>query len=95
MESGLTLFYLENCPYCRHARRALEALRSERAEYAAVPVEWVEETRSPERVRGLDYYYVPSAFLGRRKLYECHPGDGYEAVLAGLRQALDAAVAEA
>ncbi len=90
----LTMFYLENCPYCRKAQRALEALRAENAAYAGVELERVEESRSPEVSARYDYYYVPTVFLGEKKLWECSPADDYDAVYSHLRAALDAALQE-
>ena len=88
----LTLFYLEHCPYCRAAQRALEALAAENADYARVPIERVEESRSPDVADRYDYYNVPSVFLGEKKLFECAPGAGYEVISAALRAALDEAL---
>ena len=89
---NVTILHLNGCPYCRSARRALQALAAESPAYAAVPVEWVEETEQPERTQGLDYWYVPSVFVGGEKLYEAHPGDSYDTILTHLRAALDAAL---
>ena len=88
----LTLFHLDDCPYCHAARRAIEALRSENPAYAGIEVEWVEESRQPERVKGYDYWYVPTIFLGHQKLYEARPGQDYEAILGHIRAAFDAAL---
>ncbi len=88
----LTMFYLENCPYCRKARKALEALCAENPAYAGVELERVEESRSPEIAARYDYYYVPTVFLGERKLWECSPGDDYDAIYGRLRAALDEAL---
>ncbi len=89
---GLTLFHLEDCPYCHNARRALEELGREEPRFARVPVEWVEESTCPERVRQYNYWYVPSVFLGKRKLYEAHPGESYEECREHLRAALEEAL---
>jgi len=88
----LTMFYLENCPYCRNARRALDALRAEKPEYEAVCIDMVEESREPAKAEKYDYYYVPTIFMGGRKLYEATPGESYEACMAQVRAALDAAL---
>ena len=85
----ITLFYLENCPYCIHAKKALAELRAERPAYGDVEIEWIEESRHPELVAGYDYYYVPSMFAGGTKLYEANPGQDYNAVKASIRKALD------
>ena len=88
----LTLFYLEGCPYCDNARRALGELGEEKAEYAAAEIEWVEEGRQPSLAEGYDYYYVPTVFLGREKLYEAHPGESFDACKDELRKCLDQAL---
>lgn len=88
----ITLFYLEDCPYCHNARRALEELKAGRPEFGKVPVVWMDENRHPELVGQYDYYYVPSAFAGKRKLFEAHPGDSYEKCREQMRQALEFAL---
>ena len=88
----LTLFYLEHCPYCRKAQRALDALCAENVNYAGIPIERVEESRSPEIADRYDYYFVPTVFLGNEKLWECSPADDYEAIYSHLRAALDKAL---
>lgn len=90
----LTLFYLENCPYCHNARRALEQLRAEDPACAQAEVEWIEESREPELAAQYDYYYVPSAFVDGCKLYEAHPSEPFEECKAHLREAIMAARAE-
>ena len=88
-----TICYLTNCPYCRNAKKALEALQAENPGYAALELEWIEESRQPELAERYDYYYVPSVFAGEEKLYECSPAEDYEAIKAHLRAALDRALA--
>ena len=86
----VTLFYLTGCPYCVKAKRALEELKEENAAYEKVPLDWIEESREPELAGRYDYYYVPSLFLGERKLYEADPAQDYAAIKNSLRAALDA-----
>ena len=88
----LTLFYLDHCPYCHSARRAIEALKAERPDYAGIDIEWVEESRHPERCQDRDYYYVPTLYHGDDKLYEAQPGQSYEVILGKLREAFDAVI---
>ncbi|MBR5743474.1 MAG: glutaredoxin [Clostridia bacterium] len=85
---NVTIFYLENCPYCKNARRALASLLEEKPAYAAIPVRWVEESRERELADRYDYYYVPTVFLGEEKLYEAHPSETY----GDIREKLDAAL---
>lgn len=90
--SKLTLFYLENCPYCRNAKKAVRELCSEQPAYAAAEIDWVEESRQPALAAQYDYYYVPAVFLGEKKLYEATPGESYEACKAQLAAALEKAL---
>ncbi len=88
----LTLFYLEDCPYCHNARRAQKELLEEHPEYGGVEVEWIEESRSPEIAQQYDYYYVPTIFAEKAKLYEAHPGESYEECLEKMKAAFEAAL---
>lgn len=83
----LTLFYLEDCPYCRNARKALAELTEENAAYTEVPVEWIEEIRQPDVADKYDYYYVPTVFSGSEKLYEAAPGESYADCKANMKAA--------
>ncbi len=69
----LTVFYLEDCPYCKKAMEAVKKLQAENPEYGRIGMEWIEESRSPEIAEKYDYYYFPSVYCGERKLYECSP----------------------
>ena len=90
MMKTITLFYLADCPYCHHARRALAELGRENPAYAAVSVDWIEESRQAELANQYDYYYVPSIFDGEKKLYEVNPSENYESIKENVRKALDA-----
>ena len=83
----VTLFYLENCPFCRKAMRYIGELRAERPELAAVRIETIEESRHPEVADRYDYYYVPTFYLDGEKVHEggIYP-DEVERIL---RRALD------
>lgn len=89
----LKLFYLENCPYCHYARKALGELKAEKKEYAGIDVEWIEESRSPEIANNYDYYYVPTIYMGEKKLYEASPSEDYNACKENVRRALDECLA--
>ena len=41
----ITLFYLEDCPYCKYAKRAVKELNAENKAYNEVDIDWVEEGR--------------------------------------------------
>ena len=85
----LTIFHLDDCPYCRNARTALAELTAETPEYGKIAVEWIEESRHPEMTEGRDYYYVPTIYAGDKKLYEAHPGESYDECKANVKTALN------
>ena len=86
----ITLFYLADCPYCHKARKALTELEAEKPAYREIEVEWIEESRQPELVKGHDYWYVPSMFAGDKKLYEADPSEDYASIKEHVRAALEA-----
>lgn len=92
-ENKLTILHLDDCPYCHKARQALQELCEENPTYRSVAVEWIEEERESETAsRYTDYYYVPTIYAGREKLYEAHPGDDYETIKENVKRALDAVI---
>ena len=86
----LTLFYQETCPYCIHAKKAVRELQEENPVYSNIEIEWIEENRQPELAGQYDYYYVPTIFDGRTKLYEASPLHNYTAIKKHIRAAFDA-----
>ena len=93
MMKTLTLFYLEDCPYCRNARRALKELGEENPSYEKIAIDWIEESHQPQIAEQYDYYYVPAVFFGKDKLYEARPSESYLACKDKLREVLDSALA--
>lgn len=87
----LTMFYLDDCGYCRKARQALDELFAENPAYAAIPLTRIEESREPALADTYDYYAVPSFFIGREKLFEAHIGMSYADIKAAVKACLDAA----
>lgn len=65
----ITMFVLENCPYCRQARKDLAELMKEEA-YQNLEVTMIDEARQPEIANQYDYYYVPTFYLGNQKKLE-------------------------
>ena len=88
----LTMFYLENCPYCRNAQAALAALRELDPAYGQVEIEMIEESRQPELADQYDYYSVPTIYAGDRKLYEAKLFDSFDVIKDNLQAALDLAL---
>ena len=81
------LFYLKNCPFCKKALRYIEEARAAHPELAAVEIEMIEESEQPEVADRFDYYYVPTFYVGGRKVHE--GGIFPDEVEALLRQALE------
>ena len=90
LNKKLTLFYLDDCPYCHSAHRALADLKAETPAYRSIEVEWIEESQQVELASKYDYYYVPSIFAGDRKLYEAAPSEGYSSIKKNIKAALEA-----
>lgn len=89
----ITFFYLETCPYCAQARRAMKELADEDVKYRNMDIEWVEETKQPDKADAYDYYHVPTMFIGKDKLYEAQPGESYEQCRAHVKAVFDEALA--
>lgn len=90
----LTFIYLKGCPYCMKAMKAFDALLGANEEYKKVEIDAVEEGENPDRIATLDYYHVPTYYIGDEKLFEASPGDSYEVIEAATKRALEAALAE-
>ncbi|WP_196592926.1 glutaredoxin family protein [Pectinatus sottacetonis] len=89
----ITAFYLADCPYCHKAKKAIKELIMENQAYSAISIQWHEENEDPSAIKGYEYYYVPSLFIGREKLYEAQPGQSYEEIKSYVKAALDKALA--
>ena len=74
----LLFIYMDGSPYCRLANEVLEDLFASHPEYKKIPLVKVNENREPEKLKGRNYYYVPTFFYGEEKIYEAQPGDGRE-----------------
>lgn len=86
------LFYLRGCPYCVNARKAITELLEETPAFGEIAIRWIEESEEPALVAGRDYYYVPSLYFQREKLYEAKPAHGYEDIKRNIRAALEYAL---
>ena len=88
----LTIFHLEDCPYCHNAKQALKELLEEKPAFTSVELAWIEESRQPELAAAFDYYYVPAVFCEGEKLYEAKPFESFAACKENLRSALEIAL---
>lgn len=72
---NVLFIHMNGCPYCRMAQEVLDELFAAHPEYKDIPLDKVDETVNPEKLKGRNYYYVPTFFYGDDKIYEAHPGD--------------------
>ncbi|MBR1710968.1 MAG: thioredoxin family protein [Clostridia bacterium] len=94
MNQSLTIFYMEGCPYCRNAKKAVQELQKADPRYASIPLTWIDENKEPELASAHDYYYVPTIYLGNRKLYEASPSQGYTEIRNEIENAFLAFLSE-
>ena len=68
--SKLTMFMMATCPYCNKALAWMDELAASDARYGGLEIEKIDETLRPEIADQYDYYYVPTFYLGGKKLHE-------------------------
>lgn len=88
----ITAFLLTGCPYCRNGLKAYKELCEEHPGYKNIPVDWIYEDKQPDVADHYDYYYVPTLFIGDKKLYECKPGQSMEMIRENFSQVLQEAL---
>jgi len=66
---SITLFYLQNCPFCKKAFSYIENLKKQ-AVYQPIEIELIEESEQAELADQFDYYYVPTFYLDGKKVHE-------------------------
>lgn len=77
----VTMMILSDCPHCRRAFALMDELKEAHPEYREVPVKIVEEDKEPAFAAALDYWYVPTYFVGDQKIHEGVPSrEAIEAV---------------
>lgn len=87
----ITFFYLPGCPYCKNANKAIEELIQENPAYGSIEIERINELDPPAGISGYNYYYVPSMFIGKEKIYEADPSQGYEDIKESVRTVFEKA----
>lgn len=88
----ITMFYLEECPFCNKAKKAMEELMNENEEYKKLDIEQIEESENVALAENYDYYAVPSLFIGKDKYYECTIYDDYDKIKANFKRVFDEAL---
>ena len=85
----ITLIKMQGCPYCAAALKAIDALKKN---YPAAELEILDKNLQRELTEKFtDYYYVPSMYVGGKKIYEAHPGETYDECFANVKKVFEAA----
>ena len=66
----VTMFILSSCPYCIRAKQRVDKVMASHPEYRDVPFEMIDERQQPDIARRHDYYFVPTFYLDKKKVYE-------------------------
>jgi len=66
----LTLFILRDCPFCKRALQYISELREEHPEFKTIELDIIDEQEQKALADSYDYYYVPTFYLGKKKLHE-------------------------
>ena len=66
----VTMFYMEGCPYCRAALQWMDELFARYPQFREVELEKIDENKNPQLAAQYDYYYVPTYYVGRKKVHE-------------------------
>ena len=83
----ILMMILSDCPYCHSADRMIAQLTAENPAYESLTIKRVDEAVEVEFANSLDYYYVPTFYVGGEKLLEGVPT--LEKVKAVLDRALE------
>lgn len=82
----IVMFIQPMCPYCKKALRYIEDAKAAHPELSAIEIEIHDELKEPEFADSFDYYYVPTFYIGDKKIHE--GGIFADEMEALLRQAL-------
>ena len=67
------MFVTSWCPYCKSAVHMIHELRSAHPEYQDIAIDILDEEECPEFSDRFDYYYVPTLYVGGKKMHEGIP----------------------
>ena len=66
----ITMFTMASCPYCQRARKWMDEILESDAKYKEIPLTVIDETEEPGLAAKFDYYYVPTYYIGDKKVHE-------------------------
>ncbi len=85
-------FYMDHCPYCKHAKQAIAELIEENRVYETVKITWVNDAEAAELYKTHPYNYVPNMWFDTELQYEAKPGETYEETKSKIKAVLDEAL---
>jgi len=88
----VTMFYLEECPYCLKAFGYIDELKAENKAYADVEIEMIEEEQHPEIIANYNYNAVPCFYFGKEKAFEAYFMMPDAELREGVKKVLDEAL---
>lgn len=90
----VTMFYLEECPYCLKAFAYIDELKAGNKAYADIDIEMIEEEQHPEIIANYNYQAVPCFYFGKEKAFEAHFMIPDGELREGVKKVLDKALEE-
>ena len=88
----ITMFYLEECPFCQKAKKSMDELTEKLLGLQDVDIEKIEESENVALAENYDYYAVPSLFIGKEKCFECTIQDDFDSIKANFKRVFDEAL---
>lgn len=67
---NITVFITEWCPHCKRAIKWIDEVKQENPKYKDIKVDIIDEEKNPEVARKYNYHYVPTYYIGNRKVFE-------------------------
>lgn len=66
----IKMFMFEGCPHCRKASDLIKSLIAVEPKYSDIPFVMIDERLQPEVADKYDYFYVPTFYVGEKKVHE-------------------------
>lgn len=68
----ILMFILPGCPHCKTALKAQRELLAGHPRWQRIPIRIVDESKEAAFADAHDYYYVPTWYVGGKKVFEGH-----------------------
>lgn len=66
----ITVLITDWCPHCKKAKNWIDEVKAENPKYQEIKVEFIDEEKMPEIAKQYDYYYVPTYYIEKHKIFE-------------------------